>query len=357
MADRGATNQTFSISTGTIFKILLIVLGLWFLFVVRNVLGILFVSMILTAGITPWVDWLEDRKIPRIVGAVLLYAVLLGIFSLVVILIIPPLSKQITQIISTFPEYYNKIIQGAETLQGTDGGDTSVVDSIQQSLQVVNQSLQQVTKGIFSGLITVFGGFASFLSIMVITFYLTQQRNGAKKIIHSLAPTQYQPYLVQLGNRIAEKLGSWLRGQLFLCLVIFILSYIGLSILGVKYALVLALIAGIFEFIPFIGPVAAAVPALFFSFAQSPVKALLVLILYVVIQQLENQILVPKVMQKSVGLNPVIVIIAMLVGGQLGGILGVMLAVPTAAIIQVFTGDFLNSQRDKENQLDEGEAP
>jgi predicted PurR-regulated permease PerM len=324
------------------------------LYVIRNVIGIIFVSLILTAGITPWVDWLEKHRVPRVVGTIILYAILLSIFSLIVILIIPPLTEQIGQIISAFPQYYDKIIQGFERLKNASP-ESGLVNNIQQSLQTLNDSLSKVAGGIFSGLVTVFGGFASFLSIMVITFYLTQERNNGKNIIHSIAPAQYQPYLLQLTNRIATKLGAWLRGQLLLCVIIFIVSYIGLTILGVRYALVLALIAGFFEFIPFVGPVVAAVPALFLSFAQSPIKALLVLILYIVIQQLENQLIVPKVMQKSTGLNPVVVIIAMLIGARLGGILGVMLAVPTAAIIQVFTSDFFGQKKERDSKLEESE--
>jgi predicted PurR-regulated permease PerM len=347
-------SQTFNISTGSILKVIFIVLGIWLLYMIRNVIGILFVSLILTAGITPWVDWMENRKIPRVFGTVILYAILLGLFSLIVILIIPPLTEQIGQIISAFPQYYDKIIQGFERLKNVSP-ESSLVNNIQQSLQTLNNSLSKVAGGIFSGLVTVFGGFASFLSIMVITFYLTQERNNGKKIIQSIAPAQYQPYLSHLSNRISVKLGAWLRGQLMLCVIIFVVSYIGLLILGVRYALVLALIAGFFEFIPFVGPVVAAVPALFLSFAQSPIKALLVLILYIVIQQLENQLIVPKVMQKSTGLNPVVVIIAMLIGARLGGILGVMLAVPIAAIIQVFTSDFFGQKKEKDSQLVESE--
>lgn len=352
MSERPAQNIT--ISTSSILKVIFILVGIWLLYVIRNVIGILFVSLILTAGITPWVDWLEKHKVPRIAGTIILYAILLGLFSLIVILIIPPLTEQIGQIISAFPQYYDKIIQGFERLRSSSP-ESSLVNSITQSLQALNNSLSKVAGSIFSGLVTVFGGFASFLSIMVITFYLTQERNNGKKIIQSLAPAQYQPYLVQLINRISTKLGSWLRGQLLLCFIIFLASYIGLLILNVHYALLLALIAGFLEAIPFIGPVLSAVPALFLSFAQSPVRALLVLVLYLVIQQLENNLIVPKVMQRSVGLNPVVIIIAMLIGARLGGIIGVILAIPTAAIIQVFTSDFFGQKKEKDSQLESAE--
>ncbi len=352
MADKNNSNVT--ISTGTIFKVILILLALWFVYQIRSIIGILFVSIIFTAGIIPWVDWLENKKIPRVLGTSVIYAVVLGIFSLIVVLIIPPLSDQVGQIVSAFPEYYEKIVKGFETLESSN--DSAIASSIQGGLESINEALRNAASGILSSLVSVFGGFASFLSVVVITFYLVLERNGFKKIIHSISPVQYQPYLIQLSNRITTKLGSWLRGQLLLSLIIFLMSYIGLLLLNVKYALVLALIAGLFEFIPIIGPIIGAIPALFLSFAESPGKALMVLILYIVIQQLENQIVVPKVMQKSVGLNPVIVIIAMLIGGQLGGMLGIILAIPVAAIIQVFSSDFFGQRRAKDNELEESES-
>lgn len=343
--------SSVNISTGTIFKVILIILAAWFVFSIRNVIGILYVALIIMAGITPWVDWLQDKKIPRVLGTAILYVVFLGVFGLVIALIIPPLSEEIGQIISVFPTYYEKIVQSFKALQATST-DQTVVTSVQASLEQINKALSQVATGFFSGVANVFGGFAQFLSIMVIAFYLTLERDGWKKFLHSMSPAQYQPYLTHLGNRIVLKLGSWLRGQLLLCFIIFLMSYIGLSILGVKYALVLALIAGIFEFVPIIGPIVGALPALFLSFAQSPLKALLVLILYILIQQLENNIIVPKVMQRSVGLNPIVVIIAILIGAKLGGIFGIILAIPTAAIIQVLSGDFLGQQRAKDNELE-----
>ncbi|MDD5342335.1 MAG: AI-2E family transporter [Patescibacteria group bacterium] len=349
MADKNTQNIT--ISTTSILKVILIILAIWVLYLIKNVLGILFISLIITAGMTPWVDWLENKKIPRVLGTAILYVILLGIFSLVVILIIPVLSEQIGQIISVFPSYYDKIVKGFEALKASSG-DTALVSSVQQSLGAINQSLTKAASGIFSSLVAVFGGFASFLSIMVIAFYLTLERNGWKKTVHALAPSQYQPYLTHLGNRITVKLGAWLRGQLLLCVIIFVMSYIGLTILGVKYALVLALIAGLTEFVPIIGPIVGAVPAIFLSFAQSPLKALLVLILYIVIQQLENNLIVPKVMQRSVGLNPIVVIIAMLIGAKLGGIIGMVLAIPIAAVIQVFSSDFFGQKRNRDDQLE-----
>jgi predicted PurR-regulated permease PerM len=140
--------------------------------------------------------------------------------------------------------------------------------------------------------------------------------------------------------RVQDKLGLWLRAQLLLSGIIFLVTWIGLLILGVKYSLVLALIAGITEVIPFIGPIIGAIPAVLLAFLQSPIKALLVLILYLVIQQLEGNILVPKVMQKTVGLNPIVVIVVILLGAKIAGVLGALLSIPVAVAIMTIAGDW-----------------
>jgi len=148
-------------------------------------------------------------------------------------------------------------------------------------------------------------------------------------------------------TRAQNKIGMWLRGALTLGLIIGVFVYIGLTILGVKYALVLALLAAVLELIPYIGPPIAAIPAIFLAFSQAPIKGFLTLILYVVIQQLENNILVPKVMQKAVGLNPIIGVISLGIGFKIAGILGGILAIPVATAVSVFIIDFIELKKKK----------
>ena len=187
---------------------------------------------------------------------------------------------------------------------------------------------------------------------MVITFYMTVEEDGLKKFVRSIAPIEYQPYLVQKTNRIQIKMGGWLRGQLILMLIVGTLSFIGLTILGVPYALVLAVFAGLAEFVPFLGPIIAAVPAVFFAFSDSPWKAVGVIIFYTVLQQLENQVIVPKVMQKAVGLNPIVVITVMLVGAKVAGLMGILLAVPATTIAWIFIGDLFQHKVEADNKLE-----
>ena len=201
-------------------------------------------------------------------------------------------------------------------------------------------------------LISLFGGIISFFIILVITFYLVVEEDGMKRFIKSITPTKHQPYVSQLINKMQLKMGHWLRGQLLLSLIIFAMVFVVLSIFGIKYALILALVAGIFEIIPYLGPIMAAIPAVFFAFAQSPSKALLVIVIYFLIQRVENDIIVPRVLGKSVGLNPLVVILAILIGAKLGGAVGALLAVPVTTALSVYFMDVIAAKKTRETKLE-----
>jgi predicted PurR-regulated permease PerM len=220
-------------------------------------------------------------------------------------------------------------------------------------LQSLQSNLGQTTAGVFNTVASVFGGFMSFVFMVVITFYMLLEENALKKFVKSITPSKYQPYLFQLLNRSQDRLRLWLRGQLILCIIIGFLAWLGLTIFGVKYSLVLGLWAGLTEFIPYLGPFLGAIPAVFIALTTgSFMKAILVVGWYIIIQQLENHLIVPKVMEKTVGLNPLVVIIIMLVGGKLAGMVGILLAVPLALVIKVFAEDFFALKESEENTLE-----
>jgi predicted PurR-regulated permease PerM len=156
-----------------------------------------------------------------------------------------------------------------------------------------------------------------------------------RRFVHDVVPEGQQEFSINLIDKIQKKMGQWVLGQLILSLSIFVVTFIGLSLLHVKYALFLAMLAGLLEVIPYIGPVLSAVPAIFFAIIQSPTLGVAVLVLYILVQKAEGYILVPKIMQKKVGVSPLVVLVAILVGFKLGGILGLLLAVPLAGAITV----------------------
>jgi len=335
------------ISSLTLLKILFIIVIVYFLYYIRGILLLVFVALILSSAFEPWVDWLQRRRLPRTIGIILIYlAALIIIFSSIV-LIITPISAEINDLSRDFPIYWSKLsalLQNFQSYSASHG----LRQNIENTIASLQQSLSLAAGGAFGLMISFFGGLVSIFIVLVMTFYLTAENQLLKRTIRSWLPAHYQPYSTNLINRLQEKLGWWLRGQLALCLIIFFMCWAGLSILGVKYALVLALFAGVTELIPYLGPFVGALPAAFIAFTQSPLLGILVILLYFVIQQLENYLIVPKVMQKAVGLNPLIIIIAILIGAKLAGIAGIILAVPVTTAASILVKDIFGTAAEEQ---------
>lgn len=346
MSDQHSRSNYIEISSSSIIKVIIILLIFLFIYLIRDIILMLFVVLVLISAINPLADWLQNKKIPRWVGVLAIYIFFLAIFSFTIIWLIPPFVKELGLLASDFPDYWKKIMSGLAGL-GVYSEEIGFQENVQSGLMSLSSTLGAAVSGVFSTLSGIFGGIFSFIIILVVTFYMVVEEDALKGILRSIVPAGYQPYLVRLFNRLEKKLGQWLRGQLILCLIIGTMVYVGLLILGVKYALVLGLFAALTEFIPYLGPIIAGILATFIAFSESPILALFVVILYVVIHQLESHIIIPKLMQRVTGLNPVISIIALLIGGKLAGIIGIILAIPITLAISVFIEDvFKNSEEE-----------
>lgn len=331
-----------NITALTVVKIILLFILFYFLFIIRDVLVVLFISLVLASAFDPWVDWMQNKKIPRGIGIVIIYLGVFLLFGGAIALIIPPIIDQIKELSSTFPALLSKAMSTFSALR-----DYSVqhglIDNVKEYLGSMTSNLGTAAGGVYSTVTSFFDAIFSFFLILVITFYMVVAENAMKKLVVSLAPTQYQVYIMQLINRMQKKVGLWLRGQIILSFTIFLLTYIGLLILRVKYALVLALIAGLMECIPYIGPTISAIPAIFLSFFQAPILAAFVAVLYYIVQLVENNIVVPKLMQKVVGLNPIVSIAVLLIGFKVAGIVGAILSIPVATAGSVFLLDLFEN--------------
>lgn len=344
------------ISSLTVIKVVGVFVAVYFLWSIRDVLGILFVALVLASALDPWVDRMERFRVPRGVTILSMYLLIIFVLSLVVYLIVPPLVLQFSEIVASLTAYGPQIDSFYQYVFQVP--DVSILAQIQSNISNFNQALTNFTSGVYSAVTGFVGTIAATIFVMVITFYMTIEEGGLKKFVRSIAPIQYQPYLVQKTNRIQEKMGAWLRGQLILMFIIFVVSFIGLFLLQVPYTLVLAFVAGLAEFVPFLGPVLASIPAIFFAYTDSPWKAVGVIILYFVLQQIENQVVVPKLMQKVVGLNPIVVILVMLIGAKVAGLIGILLAVPATTIVWIFLEDVFERKKELDNKLEQpsGEA-
>jgi predicted PurR-regulated permease PerM len=207
-------------------------------------------------------------------------------------------------------------------------------------LKNISSALADSAGGAFSTFSAIFGGITSFVLIVVFSFYFSVQETGVNDFLRVVTPIGEQAYVLHLWKRSQEKIGKWMQGQLILGVIVGILLYLGLTILGVPYALLLAVIAAVFELIPVFGQILAAVPAVAIGFgAGGPTEALLIIGLFVLVQQFEAHLIYPVVVKKVVGVPPLMVILALLVGFKLFGFLGVLLSVPIAGAIQEFMAD------------------
>jgi predicted PurR-regulated permease PerM len=340
------TIHKVDISTATFLKIIIIFAIFAFLYLVKEILALIFLALILSSAIDPWVEWLKKRKIPKTLSIITIYALFIGIILTTIILVIPPMAKEIAQLAKLFPEYYSKLASIFNKFRGVE--DPGFVQNMQVGLNTISSNLSETINGLFNTTAQVFGGVFSFITILILAFYFAMEENAMKKFANSIIPEKYQSYVVDLTPRIQKKLGQWFRGQLSLSLIIFAITFIGLFIISIfipiKYILIMALLAGVFEIIPYFGPWIAGIIAVLLTFTQSGIAALFVAILYLIIQQLENSVIVPKVIGKSVGLNPIVVMIGILVGFKLVGVVGGLIAVPIIAAISVFVTDVLNKK-------------
>ncbi len=345
---------SIDISTKTVVKIVFVLLFLLLLYLLRDIIVILFATFVLAAALMPSVDWLKQRKIPRALSVILIYLALVGVVVGSVYLLIPPIVSQVRALETQFPELYDRVVPRFFGFEGSSLRN-ELVNNTQNFFATIGDNLGVAARGIWDAAGLIFGGILSVVLILVLSFYLIVQEDAWEKFVQAVVPRKRSPYIIDLIHRINSKIGRWLSGQIILCVIVGVLMFVGLWLLGLKeYALVLAIFAGIMEIIPYFGPIIGAIPAVFLAFVQSPLLALFVIILYFLIQQLENHILVPKVMQKAIGINPVVVIIALMVGGKLAGVLGMILAVPVTTALSVFLHDFMD--KDTRSKMRDGQS-
>jgi predicted PurR-regulated permease PerM len=337
--------RTIDISTGIVFRSILILIGVWFLYYIRDILALVFISIVIVAAMDPIVTWLQKRKVRRAVSVLLIYLVIFLIGGLVVSFLLPPLVSQLIDFAHKLPNYS---MQLENTFLGinTFFQAQHIALNTQGILQNVSQWLSDVTGSIFTTTIGIFSGFVAVIIILVMAFYMAVHEDGIKKFIVSLTPEKHKSYAASLTDRIKNKIGRWTLGQLTIMFIIFLFELGGLLALHVPYALTIALFGGLMEIVPYIGPIVGAVPAILAGLLVSPLTGLLVLILYIVIQQFEGHIIAPQIIGKAVGLHPIAIILALLVGFKLGGILGAVIAIPATTVISVFVVDLFEKPKE-----------
>ncbi len=321
-----------NVTVGTLLKILAVLAGVFLLWHAWQVIFIIAAALFLASLIQPLADWAHEYHIPRGLTVIFAYIVGIGLLVLTIMLMVPTLIDQALKLGPIFGARWESVQDAMTGIKDITAEYDLLPDNGLASIQA--QVAETVT-GLMKTLTGIFGSIAALVIVLVITYYLVAQDKKALTLVNDWVPKKHQKFALHLVDELQQQMSRWFAGQAVLSLLIGVMVFIVLSLFRVEGALVFAIFAGLLEFIPYLGPILSSVPIIFVAFTQSPLQGFLVLGALIVIQQAENHIIVPKIMQKAVGLNPLISIISMLVGARLFGIAGALLAIPFATALMV----------------------
>lgn len=341
MSDRPLT---ISITSGTVLKTLVFLVGAWAVFYLRNIVLVVMTAIVIASAIEPGVAALMKRKFPRVGAVISIYLAVFAVFFALFYFVFPSILEDFATFIASLPTYLDAFSRAgafdtySQILGLPSPGDISPSDI----MQGIRASLDP--GGVFGNALSaashIFGGVFSFILIIVFSFYFAVVETGVDDFLRIVTPKPQQSYVLGLWRRAQTKIGLWMQGQLLLAVIMGVLVFLGLTILGVKHALILAVVAAVFEIIPVFGPTLAAVPAVTIAFVDGGAAlGFLAIGLYVIAQQFENHLIYPLVVTRVVGVPPLLVILALICGAELAGFLGIILSVPIAATIQELARD------------------
>jgi predicted PurR-regulated permease PerM len=303
---------------------LCIVFFTWFVIQIREIILSLFLSYIIMAAILPIVQFLRRRRVPKILAVLIPYFVILLFLFILIIPLVPFVFEQLKSLIVGFPRYLN---ESAKIL------DMKI--DLKQAQNYLNNQMNYLGSNALQVTTTVFGGIFTIITVFIVSLYLLLYNDSFKRNFSRLFHRNEQERVLNTLGLVNEKLGAWLQGQIILSVSIAVLTWIALMILNFPFALPLAILAGILEVVPTLGPTLAAIPAVIVGLTISPTMAIVIVITYILIQTLEGQLLVPQIMKRAVGLNPIAVILGVTIGANLMGIVGALLSIPFISFIIV----------------------
>lgn len=359
----GKNHFSITITPASILYAALVGAGVFLFVYLIDLFLIILTAIVIASSIEPAVLWFMHRKIIRPIAVIFVYLIIFGALFGLAYLLVPPLIQDTAQFVSTIPEFIhtfnlnelssNQLINSTLSVTSESAMQNSSVVSALSEFQNIFTSTGE---GAFRAVSGIFGGVFSFLLIILLSFYFAVRETGIDDFLEVVTPTKHQKYIIGLWRRSQVKIGLWMQGQLMLSLLMVVLVYLWLSILGVPYALLLAIFAGVLELVPFFGSFVAVTPAVAVAFTQLGfTEALLVLGGYVVFNQIQANLVYPLVVKKVVGVPPVLVILALIAGAQLAGFLGVLLSVPIAAALQELISDILKRKRKEAAMLSSAE--
>jgi predicted PurR-regulated permease PerM len=335
--------NTLDISWQTIIKVFLAGFVLYVLYLARDIVVWFFFALIISLLVEPAIVFLRKIKIPKIISVILIYLSVFGALGLVVYLASPIFVFELKQFSQNIPEYFEKISPflnslGVETSQSFSDLSKYLIDNLQES-----------SKSILRAIVVFFGGIASTAFIFILAFFISLEDRGPERFLTLLSPQKYENAIASLFEKAQNKVAGWFGARILACLFVGVASFIVYYLLGIKYAFILALISGILNFVPYVGPLVTYILVVGVAMlSESWFLALYAFVAILLIQGAENNFLSPFLMKKFIDLPPVLVLISLLVGATMFGFLGTVFAVPVFGIIYEFFKEFLERRRQEE---------
>ena len=342
-----AETASFNLSWSAVMKILLTVILLYVIFVIKDIIIWFVFALVISVLFNYVIDLLEKKSVPRLLSTSVLYLGFLALLGFFVYLTAPLLLDELQDFIKNFPQYIKKVAPilgqfGINLDLRSLAGANGFMNTIQMALTKASGS---VTNGLFA----LFGGVASTVMVFALAFFMSWEGRFVEKIIKAFSSTAHDEYLLGLWRRARKKISAWFITRVIGAVFVGLATYLVLAIFNVKYAFILALIAGLADLVPFVGPIVSTVVIFAVMALVSFWQAVMGLLFIIVIQQLENHILLPFLFKKFAGLSPVLVLVALAIGGKLWGLAGAILAMPLAGVIYEIVKDYLARLRREEN--------
>lgn len=322
--------KKIEISHKTIIFTVSFLIFLAFLYFIKDIIIQFFVALLVMTILNPLVAKLSKFKIPRAVSIIVVYILTLGIIGVALAGIIPPLVDQTTTFVNNLPEYIENLAVPNIIVE-------PVINQLFSTLGELPAQAAKATISIFSNILNI-------ILVLIFAFYLLMAKSKQDEQLEMFFGKERSKKIAKIIDALEVKLGGWARGQLTLMFLVGLITYIGLRLLGIPYALPLAILAGLLEIVPYFGPIMAAFPAVIIGFSISPLIGVATTALAFLIQQLENYLIVPKIMGKSVGVSPVVIILALMIGFKIAGPLGSLISVPVFITLQVFVKEYVSSK-------------
>ena len=330
--------QSIDISWRSILKILLVFFGCYIVYLVKDIIIWVIFSFIISIVFEPIIDFLKKRKIARPIATLTVYTLFFVLLGLFAFWMMPIFVTEVQQFTRLFPQYFEKL---SPPLQGIG---IEAFESMETFTLSVQDWLVDASSNIFSAIVSIFGGILSTITIFVLATFFSIEKEEVKEMVKLAIPKKKEKYFLDLWERCRSKTIAWFGSRVLSGLFIALSSYITFSIFKMKYSLALALFAGITDFVPIVGPIFAGIVIALFTLLDSWTKALFVTVVFILIQQIEGNIIGPISNKKLTGLPAILTLIALLVGGRLWGVLGAILAVPLTGVIYEFSKDLLKEK-------------